>query len=87
MSVDKVVMYTKSYCPFSKECKHFFDEKGVSYTEKMVDGDTDLEAEMVMKSDERADTPQVFINGHHIGSFDDVKALEASGKLDEVLNP
>lgn len=81
----KVVIYTKSYCPYSKECKKFFEEKHVEYSEKVVENDPALEAEMEQKSGMRKDTPQVFINGHHIGSFDDIKALEQTKKLDELL--
>jgi glutaredoxin 3 len=80
-----VLIYTKSYCPFSKDCKEFFDAKGVSYDEKIVD-DPALLTEMSNKSGQRTDTPQVFINDHHIGSFDDIKALEQTEKLDEMLN-
>jgi len=81
-----VVLYTKSYCPYSKECKNFLSEKGVEFSEMVVDHDTELEKEMEMKSGNRTDTPQVFINGHHIGSFDDLKALQATGKLDGMLD-
>ncbi|MBI2634044.1 glutaredoxin 3 [Candidatus Peregrinibacteria bacterium] len=82
----EIVVYTKSYCPFSKECKDFLKTKRVDFDEKMIDNDPALEQEMEQKSDHRTDTPQVFINGHHIGSFDDLKALEATGQLDEMLN-
>ena len=85
MVENKVVIYTKSYCPFSKECKQFLNDKGIAFDEKVVDSDPAMEAEMKHKSGERSDTPQVFINSHLIGSFDDLKALEASGKLNEVL--
>ena len=82
----EVVLYTKSYCPYSKECKKFLDEKGVKYDEKVVDEDKALEQEMIQKSDERTDTPQIFVNGHHIGSFDDLKAIEKEGQLAELLD-
>jgi glutaredoxin 3 len=82
----EVVIYTKSYCPYSKTCKEMLDDKGVSYDEKVLDDDAVLEKEMEQKSGGRTDTPQVFINNHHIGSGDDLKALEAQGKLDEMLN-
>ena len=82
----EVVIYTKTYCPFSEKCKEFLKNKGVKYDEKEIDGDPALEAEMETKSGDRRDTPQVFINGHHIGSFDDLKALEAQGELDKLLN-
>ncbi len=82
----EVVIYTKSYCPYSEECKQMLDEKKVHYDEKMIDNDDELASEMEIKSGGRTDTPQVFINSHHIGSFDDLKALESQGKLDELLN-
>lgn len=81
----EVVLYTKTYCPFSQKCKKFLDKKGVEYDEKVIDNDKDSMEEMLVKSGERKDTPQVFINGHHIGSFDDLKTLEATGELDKLL--
>lgn len=82
----KVVLYTKSYCPYSKNCKEYLSDKGVEYTEMMVDEDVALAKEMEVKSGGRTDTPQVFINDHHIGSFDDLKALDSQGKLNEMLD-
>lgn len=82
----EVIIYTKSYCPYSKDCKAWFKEKGVNFDEKIIDDDQALTAEMLQKSGDRSDTPQIFFNNHHIGSFDDVKALEATGKLDGMLN-
>lgn len=84
--MSEVILYTKSYCPFSKDCKKFLEDKGVNYDEKVIDNDSILEQEMMNKSGNRTDTPQVFINGHHIGSFDDIKVLDSQGKLDEMLN-
>ncbi|MBI4975101.1 glutaredoxin 3 [Candidatus Peregrinibacteria bacterium] len=81
-----VVLYTKSYCPYSKECKEMLEKKGVKYEELIIDQDPALEKEMEMKSGERTDTPQVFINGHHIGSGDDLKALDGSGELNKMLD-
>ena len=80
-----VVLYTKSYCTFSKECKKFLDAKGVKYDEMTIDNDPIVRSEMETKSG-RTDTPQVFIGGRHIGSFDDLKALEEQGLLDGMLN-
>jgi glutaredoxin 3 len=81
-----VVLYTKTYCPYSKECKEFLTGKGVVYEEFVIDADPALQTEMETKSGGRTDTPQVFINGHHIGSGDDLKALEATGGLNKLLD-
>lgn len=80
-----IVMYTKDYCPFSKEAKNFFEEKGQIVSEIQIQDDAILAREMEEKSGGRTDTPQIFINGSHIGSFDDIKALEATGGLTELL--
>lgn len=82
----QVIVYTKTYCPYSKECKEFLTSKGVEYDEMVIDKDSALQKEMEIKSGGRTDTPQVFINGHHIGSGDDLKALETTGELDKMLD-
>lgn len=81
-----VVLYTKTYCPYSKKAKELLDEKGVKYDEKPIDEDPAMQKEMESKSGGRTDTPQVFINGHHIGSGDDLQALQDTDKLDGMLN-
>lgn len=81
-----VVLYTKSYCPFSKECKEMLTEKGIDFDEIIIDEDPLVQKEMESKSGGRTDTPQVFINGQHIGSGDDLKTMESTGELSKVLN-
>lgn len=81
-----VVLYTKTYCPYSKATKEFLDAKGVKYAELVIDNDPALKSEMETKSGGRTDTPQVFIAGHHIGSGDDLKALEKTDELKKLLN-
>lgn len=82
----EVVIYTKTYCPFSKQCKEFLEGKGVEYSEKLIDADPSTLAEMEAKTPgDRKDTPQIFINGHHIGTFDDLKALDATNELGKLL--
>jgi glutaredoxin 3 len=33
----------------------------------------------------RMTVPQIFIDDFHVGGFDDLKALDDEGKLDEIL--
>jgi glutaredoxin 3 len=40
---------------------------------------------MVERSGGRTSVPQIFIGGRHIGGCDDLFALEASKKLDPLL--
>jgi glutaredoxin 3 len=40
---------------------------------------------MIEKSGGRLTVPQIFIDGRHIGGFDDLTALDSSGELDGLL--
>ena len=44
-----------------------------------------IKEEMIKKSNGRMTVPQIFINGFHVGGCDDLYAMEAEGKLDELL--
>lgn len=80
-----IVMYTKENCPYCTFAKQFLTAKKLSYTEIRVDLDQDLRIEMEKLSGRRT-VPQIFINGHSIGGYDDLTALAASGKLDILLD-
>jgi len=46
----------------------------------------DKRTEMMEKSNGRHTVPQIFIGEQHIGGFDDMYALDNSGKLDQLLD-
>jgi len=49
-----------------------------------VDLQPELRVEMMEKTGRRT-VPQIFINGTHVGGFDDLAELEVGGELDELL--
>lgn len=82
----KVVLYTKSYCPFCQRALALFDAKNVEYTNIDIEGNDQLRAEMIEKASGATTVPQVFINGQHLGGCDDTLALDKAGELDKLLN-
>lgn len=80
----KVVMYTKASCPYCVMAKQLLSSKQVAFEEIRIDLDDSKREEMMRLSDRRT-VPQIFINDQPIGGFDDLAALEKSGKLDELL--
>jgi glutaredoxin 3 len=60
-------------------------KKGVQFTEYGIDGDEAARSKMGLRGDGRRSVPQIFINDQHIGGCDDIYALEATGKLDDLL--
>ena len=81
----KVEIYTKSWCGYSVNAKALLDAKGVAYTDIDVTTDRDTELEMIERAGAYT-VPQIFIDGHGIGGYDDLSALDASGELDSLLN-
>ena len=80
-----VEVYSKSWCPFCRMAKRLLEEKGQEFVEFDVELDPGKYDEMLERSQGRWTVPEIFIDGELIGGFDDLRALDASGKLDEML--
>lgn len=80
-----VEIYTWSSCPFCIRAKALLKNKGVEFTEYVIDGDEAARDKMAQRANGRRSVPQIFINDQHIGGCDDIHALEAKGNLDPLL--
>jgi len=80
-----VELYTKFGCPYCSYAKRMLDEKGAAYAEYDVTMDSAKRQEMVERAPGATTVPQIFIGGTAIGGFDDMDALNRSGKLDPML--
>ena len=80
-----VLLYTTSWCPFCRRAKTLLKEKGVKWKELDIAADRDHRQAMTQASG-RNTVPQIFINGTHVGGFDDLFELDAKGMLDKLLD-
>jgi len=80
-----IVLYSKSWCSFCDRAKALLQAKGQEWTEWDVEADPARLDEMVERSGGRRTVPQIFIGDQHVGGFDELKALEDRGELDELL--
>lgn len=80
----KVKMYSTPWCPYCIRAKSLLKRKGVHYEDINVAVQPSLRKEMVELTG-RTSVPQIFINEEPIGGCDELHMLEASGKLDELL--
>ncbi|MGH7915461.1 MAG: glutaredoxin 3 [Candidatus Binataceae bacterium] len=81
----KIEVYTTSYCPYCVRAKSLLKSKGVAFEEIDVSEDAALREKMIEMSGGRRTLPEIFINGKMIGGYDELRALEAEGKLDPLL--
>lgn len=80
----RVVIYTTNYCPYCFSAKALLRSKNVEFEEVDVTHDPGRREEMQRLSGRRT-IPQIFIDGHPIGGFDDARRLDAAGELDRLL--
>ena len=79
-----IIIYSSSHCPYCVRAKELLRRKGVHFTEVLIDENDEKREEMIAKT-KRYTVPQIFINERHIGGFDDLYALDKSGKLTDLL--
>jgi len=87
IAADKVVIYSKSWCPYCTQCKALFDEMSQPYTVVELDQRDDgeqLQAALLTMTQQRT-VPSVFVSGQHIGGNDDTQQAARSGRLAELL--
>jgi len=80
----EVKIYTTGYCPYCHAAKALLDGKRVPFTEIDVTGDHEARARLARETGRRT-VPQVFIDGRPVGGYDELAALDRSGRLDEML--
>ncbi|EME50135.1 hypothetical protein DOTSEDRAFT_68858 [Dothistroma septosporum NZE10] len=85
-----IIVFSKSYCPFSKKAKHILlDLYTISPKPYVVELDqhklgSGLQ-DALLKSTGRRTVPNVLINGKSIGGGDDVQALHDNGKIIDTI--
>eukprot|EP00324_Dicrateria_rotunda_P009928 CAMPEP_0206179244 /NCGR_PEP_ID=MMETSP1474-20131121/66885_1 /ASSEMBLY_ACC=CAM_ASM_001110 /TAXON_ID=97495 /ORGANISM="Imantonia sp., Strain RCC918" /LENGTH=148 /DNA_ID=CAMNT_0053592387 /DNA_START=44 /DNA_END=490 /DNA_ORIENTATION=- len=85
----KVVIYSKSYCPFCNQVKALFNDLGqlddavVVELDQVPDG-AELQGVLATMTGQRT-VPNVFVAGQHVGGNDATQAANRDGKLAELL--
>ena len=80
----QVLMYTTAVCPYCVAAKNFLKSRGLAWDEVRVDTDLDARRKM-MELARRTSVPQIFINGSHVGGYEELVALDRSGGLAPLL--
>jgi glutaredoxin 3 len=81
----RILVYSTPFCGYCAAAKRLLTAKGAEYTEIDVMMDPGRRQEMLAKSGGRRTVPQIFIDGRHIGGFDELNALDKAGGLDPLL--
>ena len=80
----KVVIYTKSACPFCVRAKNLLSQKGVHFEEIYMDDRPEEYAKLKERTGMMT-VPQIFIDDQLVGGYTDLAALDQDAKLDAML--
>ncbi len=81
----EIEIYTSPLCLYCWRAKRLLKDKGLHFEEIDVLLHPGRRSEMTERADGRTTVPQIFIDGQGIGGSDELAALEASGRLDELV--
>jgi glutaredoxin 3 len=85
MADERVLMYSQPFCGYCSAAKRLLTAKGAAFAEIDVMFEAGRRDEMIERSGGRRTVPQIFIDGRHIGGYDDLSALDKAGELDRLL--
>lgn len=79
-----VTVYSTTWCPYCDRAKKLLDQRGIAYKSINLDDEPSFRSQLVELTG-RSTVPQIFIGTAPIGGFTELRALDRSGKLAELV--
>lgn len=85
MRTPRIRIFTSEPCSFCNRAKRFLTQKGVDY-EEVVFARSDIRARQdLVNLTGRYTVPQILVDDTPIGGYDELRMLDADGRLDPLL--
>ena len=81
----KILMYSGPMCNFCEAAKRLLDRNNLKYEVLDISTKDSLREEMTKKSNGKRTIPQIFFDDHHVGGYVELRELEKSGELNNLL--
>ena len=80
-----IIMYTGPMCNFCDAAKRLFSRNNIKYQEIDISTKEALIDDMIKKANGKRTIPQIFFDNLHIGGYQELRALEKNGELNNLL--
>ena len=80
-----VLVYMGPMCGYCDATKRLLNKKNIPYKEINIALDKSKMDEMIKKSNGKRTIPQIFIEGFHVGGYEELRDLENKKELDNLL--
>ena len=78
-------MYSGPMCAFCEAAKRLLVRNNLEFKEIDISSQDGLRDEMIQKANGKRTIPQIFFNDEHIGGYQELRALEKNGELQNSL--
>ena len=80
-----ITMYSGPMCAFCEAAKRLLVRNNLEFKEIDISSQESLRDEMIQKANGKRTIPQIFFNDQHIGGYQELRALEKKGELENSL--
>ena len=80
-----IIMYTGPMCNFCDAAKRLLSRNNLKNEEIDISTKDGLRDEMIKKANGKRTIPQIFFDNHHVGGYVELRELEKTGKLNNIL--
>ena len=80
-----IIMYTGPLCNFCDAAKRLLSRNNLRYEEIDISTKDGLRDEMIKKANGKRTIPQIFFDDHHVGGYVELRELEKTGELNNIL--
>ena len=80
-----VTVYIGPRCAFCDAAKKLLARNNIAYKEINIALEEGKMDEMLKKSNGKKTIPQIFFDNHHVGGYEELRALEKENKLENLL--
>tara|TARA_Y100001970_G_C13961446_1_gene713360 strand:- start:65 stop:304 length:240 start_codon:yes stop_codon:yes gene_type:complete len=78
-------MYSGPMCAFCEAAKRLLLRNNLEFKEIDISTKDGLRDEMIKKANGRRTIPQIFFDQKHVGGYQELRALEKNGELNNLL--
>ena len=80
-----ITVYSGPLCNFCEAAKRLLTRNNLAYTEIDISTKDGLREEMIKKANGKRTIPQIFFDDHHVGGYVELRELEKTGELNNLL--
>tara|TARA_B100000965_G_scaffold188266_1_gene157115 strand:- start:889 stop:1143 length:255 start_codon:yes stop_codon:yes gene_type:complete len=80
-----ITMYSGPLCNFCDAAKRLLLRNNLEFNEIDISTKDSLREEMIEKANGRRTIPQIFFDERHVGGYQELRALEKSGELKNLI--